>query len=128
MLTQTNKKTERTMTKKTLTDRVFNFYAAPFRLLDVFIQRTHKDAEKMHAGNPSLTEIFMSPHAQSYGRNAICTMIVAGTTFAAAATSVVSIPASFVLFSIVAAKSVQALNVEEKYQAKQRMERKLAAM
>lgn len=116
------------MKKNTLTDKIFNFYAAPTRLLDVFVQRTHKDAEKMHETSTSFTDQFSSPHMQSYGRNAMCTAIVLMTSVAAVGVFALSPLAGFAAYTVVAAKSVQALKVEEKYQAKLRMERKLAAM
>jgi hypothetical protein len=116
------------MTKRTLTEKVFNFYAAPFRLLQVFLDRCQKDIQNVHESGTTFSAQMSSPHMRSYATNAQCTAIIVGVTFGAAALSVASVPASILALTAVSFASTRALKTEEEYQAKKRMEAKLTAL
>lgn len=103
-----------------VTSKIFNFYAAPFRLLNVFINRCKTDLEKLHADAPSVKDQFSSPHFQSCATNARCLAIVSFTTLAAISVTTMSPLVGLAAYTAVSYASTRALKVEKEYQARKK--------
>lgn len=108
---------------------VFNLYAAPFKLLNVFMNRCQKDIAPINDSvakhgfasfKSALTE--HSDNFQSYAQNARCLSIIAMASFAlpvfmATQAAAAPIATAAIVYTGVCFAAKNALKVEDKYQA-----------